>query len=268
VDSVQVFVGFDSSEEEACRVCAYSIQQHNPNLNPLFLNQKALRAEGIYTRPIDKMASTEFSLTRFLTPYLSKSMYAIFCDGDFVFRSDVSKVLDEIDTEAVVSCVHHDYLPKHEFKMGGKSQHRYAKKNWSSFMVFNTEKARNILTPNVVNESDPAYLHQFKWAEPESLHKKWNHLVGEYEKDDSAIGIHFTNGGPWHGIETEWDDVWQNYRNNLMKYQTLKYIRGLSAEEALREVPDQAGFPWSVEWPTQPEQKMTTLSGTITPSNS
>jgi len=212
---VQVFVGFDSNEAEACEVCAHSIWLNNKNLKPLFIKQESLRNDGIYTRQRDERASTEFSLTRFLTPFLSTSKYAIFCDGDFVFTGDVAKVLDEIDKDAVVSCVQHDYVPKQQVKMNGKTQYQYPKKNWSSFMVFNVEKAKKILTPELVNTADPSYLHQFKWAEPASLDKKWNHLVGEYKKDSPTIGIHYTNGGPWHDIKTELDSIWLNYRHIL-----------------------------------------------------
>lgn len=223
MNDIQVFIGFDSKEANACYVCAHSISEHNPHIKPLFLNQQQLRYRGIYKRPQDEQAATEFSLTRFLTPLLAKSKYAVFCDGDFIFRDDITKVLDEIDPEAVVSCVQHDYVPKQQIKMDGKVQYQYPKKNWSSFMVFNVEKAKKILTAELVNTADPSYLHQFKWAEPAPLNRKWNHLVDEYDKDDTAVGVHFTNGGLWHGIKTEWDKEWLKYKDSLTKKEWIDF---------------------------------------------
>lgn len=214
---LQVFIGFDRSELGACHVCAESIRAHNPIVDIILLDQQFLRANRIYNRPPDEMASTEFSLTRFLAPFLSDAEYVIFCDCDFIFRDDIAKVLNEVDPEALVSCVQHDYVPKQQIKMGGKIQHQYPRKNWSSFMVFNTEKAKKVLTPDLVNTATPSYLHQFQWAEPALLDPKWNHLVGEYEKDNQAIGVHYTNGGPWHGVTTEWDDEWRVYRDKTLK---------------------------------------------------
>lgn len=214
---LEVFIGYDSTEDAACYVCAQSIYAHNKKIPLKFLNQKVLRYNNIYKRPLDEKASTEFSLTRFLTPLLSSEKYSVFCDGDFVFRQDIAKVMDEINPDAIVSCVKHEYTPKQLIKMNDKVQHMYPRKNWSSFMVFNNEKARKILTKELVNTALPSFLHQFEWAEPEELDKKWNHLVGEYEPNPEAIGIHFTNGGPWHGIKTDCDEDWHIYRKQLLE---------------------------------------------------
>jgi hypothetical protein len=220
---LEVFVGYDSTEEAACYVCAQSIYAHNKSAPMKFIDQQVLRHRGIYTRPPDEQASTEFSLTRFLTPWLSSEKYSVFCDGDFVFRDDIAKVLDEIDPEAVVSCVQHEYTPKQQIKMVDKVQHSYPKKNWSSFMVFNNEKVRKVLNPEVVNNAPPSYLHQFGWVEPATLDKKWNHLVGEYDPNPEAIGIHFTNGGPWHGIKTDCDADWNKYRDQLLEDERVDF---------------------------------------------
>jgi hypothetical protein len=85
---LKIFVGWDPREDIAWKVCRHSIlRRTNPNkvsITPLI--QSVLRAEGLYKRPIDTKAATEFSLTRFLTPYLAgDSGYAIFVDCDFLF---------------------------------------------------------------------------------------------------------------------------------------------------------------------------------------
>jgi hypothetical protein len=220
---VQVFVGYDSNESAACHVCAESIRTYNKAVDIQFLKQPLLRARRLYLRPPDEQASTEFSLTRFLTPALASAKYAIFCDGDFIFRDDITRVLKEVDPDAVVSCVQHDYTPKQKTKMDGKVQYEYPRKNWSSFMVFNVEKAKKILTHAVVNTATPAYLHQFQWAEPAKLDRRWNHLVGEYPKDNTANGVHFTNGGPWHGVKTDWDREWSIYRDALLQKEWVNF---------------------------------------------
>ena len=204
-------------------MCAQSIYTHNKNIPLKFLDQQVLRSTNWYYRPKDVKASTEFSLTRFLTPTLSSAKYSIFCDGDFVFRDDVSKVLTEIDPEAVVSCVQHDYVPKHKTKMNGEIQHIYPKKNWSSFMVFNNEKAKQALTKEIVNTAPAEFLHQFRWADPAKLDKKWNHLVGEYEPNPDAVGIHYTNGGLWHDVKTDLDGEWLKYKDQLLEDENVDF---------------------------------------------
>ena len=68
----KLFVGYDSREDIAWQVCRHSILRHSAaDLSVIPLRQETLRELGLYTRPLDATASTEFSLTRFLTPYLA-----------------------------------------------------------------------------------------------------------------------------------------------------------------------------------------------------
>jgi hypothetical protein len=62
---MNVFVGYDSREDIAYRVCKYSILKHNSLLNVIPIVQKELRSDGLYYREVDVLSSTEFSLTRF-----------------------------------------------------------------------------------------------------------------------------------------------------------------------------------------------------------
>ena len=201
----KVFVGYDSSEDIAWRVCRHSLLRHADNdLTVVALKQQALRDLGLYTRPEDLGASTEFSLTRFLTPYLAaQSGWVLFCDCDFLFTTDVRKVFEGLDPSKAVYCVQHDYTPAYNLKMDGKKQATYPRKNWSSFMLFNCDHPDvQALTPAVVNSATPAFLHQFRWINDDqavgSLDRDWNFLEGEYPKPEVPPGvIHFTNGGPW-----------------------------------------------------------------------
>ena len=68
-----IYVGWDSREDIAYQVCEHSIYQrtYKEFMNVVPLKQQELREKNIYTRDVDKLASTEFTFTRFLVPYLN-----------------------------------------------------------------------------------------------------------------------------------------------------------------------------------------------------
>lgn len=201
----RVFVGYDSREDIAWQVCRHSLLRHSGNqVDVVPLRQQLLRDCGLYTRAHDLGASTEFSLTRFLTPYLASGAdWVAFCDCDFLFTTDVRKVFEGLDPSKAVYCVQHDYTPAYRVKMDGKAQAIYPRKNWSSFMIFNRAHPDvHALTPEVVNSTTPAYLHRFEWVADDcdigALDLDWNFLEGEYPvPSETPRVIHFTNGGPW-----------------------------------------------------------------------
>ena len=201
---LKVFVGHDSREDIAWQVARHSLLRHAQGpvqVHPL--KQSTLRELGLYTRPADQSASTEFSLTRFLTPYLAAhDGWSIFCDCDFLFTDDICRVVEGLDASKAVHVVQHDYAPSKTVKMDGKIQTTYPRKNWSSFILFNGgHRAVKSLTPDVVNSQSPAYLHRLQWvddADIGALPLTWNFLEGEYPKpSDTPKAIHYTNGGPW-----------------------------------------------------------------------
>ena len=218
VSTPKVFVGYDSREDIAWQVCRHSILRHsNDDVIVVPIRQTVLRELNLYSRPHDQGASTEFSLTRFLTPYLAgQSGWVLFCDCDFLFTSDVREVFEGLDPSKAVYCVQHDYVPAHQVKMDGKLQAAYPRKNWSSFMLFNCDHPDvRALTPAVVNSAPPAFLHRFGWVSDDSaigaLDADWNFLAGEYPKPDALPRvIHFTNGGPWfeHWQDCDFGDLW------------------------------------------------------------
>lgn len=209
--SFKIYVGHDSREDIAWQVCRHSILRHasrDVQVHPL--KQTTLRELGLYTRGEDK-ASTEFSLTRFLTPYLAAhDGWSLFVDCDFLFTRDVHDVLDGLSADKAVYVVQHDYTPSQAIKMDGKQQTVYPRKNWSSFILFNgAHPDVKALVPGVVNNQPPAYLHRFSWVSGDdligSLPLEWNFLEGEYRKPaDVPAAIHYTNGGPWF---ENWQDV-------------------------------------------------------------
>lgn len=216
--TAKIFVGYDSREDIAWQVCRHSLLRHaNDDLIVIPIRQSVLRELRLYTRPFDLGASTEFSLTRFLTPYIAaQSGWVAFCDCDFLFTTDVRAVFEDLDPAKAVYCVQHEYTPAYQVKMDGKRQTTYPRKNWSSFMLFNCDHpAVRALTPDVVNSAPPAYLHRFQWIDDDSaigaLDLDWNFLEGEYPKPDRLPRvIHFTNGGPWfeQWKDCDFADLW------------------------------------------------------------
>ncbi|HET6943434.1 MAG TPA: hypothetical protein VFH89_14870 [Sphingomicrobium sp.] len=219
----KVFIGYDSREDIAWQVCRHSLLRHaDGDLTVIPLRQPVLRELGVYTRPHDIGSSSEFSLTRFLTPYLAAwNGWVLFCDCDVLFTVDVRNVLMNLDTTKAVYCVQHDYSPRYDVKMDGKQQSAYPRKNWSSFILFNCEHPDvRALTPNIVNSVSPSFLHRFEWIRDEAaigaLDVDWNFLEGEYPRPaDPPAVIHYTNGGPWfeQWQGCDYADLWLRERD-------------------------------------------------------
>jgi len=207
---MKVFVGYDPREDIAYQVCKHSIltKQLDADVRPL--KQQELRDAGWYTRPVDKLASTEFTFTRFLVPELANFKgWAVFMDCDMILTTDISELFNQADDKYAVMCVQHDYTPKEGMKMDGQKQTVYPRKNWSSVVLFNCAHPSNArLTQDMVNdpELNGAYFHRFSWLKDEEigeLDHTWNYLVGVYDDIETPKLIHYTEGGPW----------FENYRN-------------------------------------------------------
>lgn len=227
--SLNVYVGFDHREVEAYELACYTLKKNSSiplNISPLI--QDDLRKSLLYWREKDVRASTDFSLTRFLTAYLNNyEGWALFVDCDVLFLGDVAELLELADPKYSLMCVHHKYEPKAEEKMFGASTKNYVypRKNWSSVMLFNCYKNKE-LTLNVVNNERPSYLHQMKWLKDEQigeLDKEWNFLVGEYENPDSVPMLaHYTLGTPNlvnrpdHCRNEMFDKIWFDLREEML----------------------------------------------------
>lgn len=225
----KIFVGYDSREDIAWQVCRNSLLRHASRpIEVIPLRQPTLRELGLYTRPADATASTEFSLTRFLSPYLADTPGpCVFVDCDFVFTRDITDLLQTLDETKAIHVVQHDYSPTQKVKMDGKTQTVYPRKNWSSFMVFNGgHPAVKALRPDVVNSAAPAYLHRFEWIADDrdigQLDLEWNFLVGEYEiPARMPAAVHYTNGGPWfeEWQQVDYADLWLRERDLVVTAQ-------------------------------------------------
>ena len=214
---MNIWVGYDTREHWAFKVCDYSIRKHRSEAIVKPIEQRNVRLLGLYDRPVDENASTEFSLTRFLTPALSNFKgWSLYCDCDFLFTEDVKELFDLADPKYAAMVVKHDYKPKSNTKMDGQIQFPYPRKNWSSLILFNNEHPSHKFLD--VNGMTPAELHQFDWIADKDLGElpvQWNWLVGyddswPYE-DPSAL--HYTDGGPWfeETKDCDYSDLWNQY---------------------------------------------------------
>jgi len=230
MSAFRVFIGYDHREHRAAEVAAASLRRvTNGGIAPTFLKAHKLREMGLLTRPVDDRgqrydivsnapASTEFAVSRFLTPLLAQEGWALFVDCDVVFREDPRNMLMYADPRQAVHAVQHEWLLDTTPKMDGQVQTRYPRKNWSSVMLFNCDHPANSrLSLRDVNERPGRDLHRFYWlhdSEIGSLHPRWNWLVGVqpeaiYAGQGQGIA-HFTLGGPWlEGWKgAEHDDLW------------------------------------------------------------
>lgn len=205
---LRIFIGWDSRETVAWHVLAHSLISRASVPTALIpLRQDTLRAAKLYWRDPDEQAATEFSLTRFLVPYLMDYRgVGVFLDCDILARVDIAQLVEpfmlgdhrECPDEAVW-VVKHDYTPRAAVKFNGATQHAYPRKNWSSVIVFNAERCQRLTLP-YVNTASPADLHRFAWTENYrigALHPAWNYLVDEDgQSQESRCLIHYTNGTP------------------------------------------------------------------------
>ena len=197
----KIFIGYDPREKIAFHVLSQSIIENSSipvSITPIYL--KNLRK--FYRRKKRIKDSTEFSISRFLAPYLSNyEGYSLFVDCDFIIREDVAKLLKiaKSNSKKVLWCVKHNYVPKNKIKFLNEKQLLYSKKNWSSFVVYNNRKCK-ILTPQFIEKANGLYLHQFRWTKDSligALPRQWNVLVGEQKIPKDFKSLHFTVGGPY-----------------------------------------------------------------------
>jgi hypothetical protein len=227
-----VHVGWDSREDIAFQVCRHSLQRRaGIPVNVMPIRQQALRDAGLYTRDADPLASTEFTYTRFLVPYLQGyEGWALFCDCDFLWLGDIARLVALLDDRFAAMCVHHDHRPREDWKMDHQKQTVYPRKNWSSMVLYNCGHPANaVLTPEVVNRETGSFLHRFQWLEDDligAVPETWNWLEGWSEPPAAGHPevVHFTRGGPWFD---EWRDV---AYGDLWLAEEADYLASVKAE--------------------------------------
>lgn len=225
---LRLFVGWDSKEPIAWQVLASSILRR-ASIPVAILPLTRQSVSRIYTRVRTQTEATEFSLSRFLVPYLSHYQgLSVFMDCDMLCQVDILELWLEILAQPgkAVWCCQHDYIPKDLIKFDGHEQTKYPRKNWSSFVVWDNAKCK-ALTPEYVNTATGLQLHRFQWLEDAqigTLPLTWNHLVGEYPPNPDAKILHYTNGTPCFPDYAHCDQAdlwWQEYRAMLRPAQSL-----------------------------------------------
>ena len=224
---MKVYIGYDTSQDIAYQVCKSSILKYT-NVEIIPLVQQNLRDQGIYTRDIDPLSSTEFTFTRFLVPYLNGYKdWAIFVDSDFLFTEDISNLFKVADEKFAVMVVKHNYNPESSIKMNDKKQFLYPRKNWSSLILWNCSHPSNRkLSIKSVNKESGSYLHRFNWLDNNEIGEidlRWNWLVNWHteSKDGIPKAIHYTEGGPWleNYKNCEYADLWTSEKNRMLREQ-------------------------------------------------
>ena len=231
-----IWIGHEPREAAAFAVARHSIRRRTPRhypINGVVLSY--LREAGLYTRPTsrkkgvlwddisDAPMATEFACSRFLVPYLARKMppqndnprWAVFMDCDMLVRQNLTQLFHSCDSSKAVMCVKHNHNPTETTKMDGQIQTRYARKNWSSVMVFNIDHPANAeLTIGMINTLPGRDLHRFCWLDDGDigeLDPGWNYLIGDSEPHPDPGIVHFTNGIPLMGgyENCEYADEWR-----------------------------------------------------------
>ena len=102
---INVYIGYDSRQDRPPKynkvinpcyeVCKSSILKNSNDVNVIPLKLNELIDKQIYYRDVDPLASTEFTYSRFLVPYLNDFKgIAIFCDSDFLWQCDINDLLE------------------------------------------------------------------------------------------------------------------------------------------------------------------------------
>lgn len=234
--AVSIWIGWDPREAAAFAVSRSSFERYGLKqwpINGVVLSK--LKEAGLYTRPMemrpgvdrnimwdvlsDAPMSTEHANARFLVPHLAKNGWAIFADGDTMIRSNLPPLLASLDQKYAVYCVKHKFEPPPGVKMDGQKQTQYARKNWSSFIIFNcNHPANRVVTPEMVNVLPGRDLHRLCWLEDEligELGPEWNYLVGHSDPAIEPKCIHWTDGVPdMRGYENAaYADEWRKARD-------------------------------------------------------
>jgi hypothetical protein len=200
----RVYLGYDPRQPVAFQVAAHSAWKAAQS--PVSLTRLALAQ-----LPITRRGLTEFTYSRFLTPYLSDfTGVSIFMDSDVLVRADVTELLAYPLMQPTVPV----------FVVQGTKRFE-----WASVMVFNNRLCQT-LTPKYIDNPRNS-LFKFEWcSEVGALPLEWNHLVGYDAPRADAKLVHFTQGCPvWPETKdceysAEW---WAAFRESksTVDFQTL-----------------------------------------------
>lgn len=219
---IRIFIGFDPRETLPWHVLTHSILSRS-TVPVSFIPLALQNLKDLMWREKNPLQSTEFSFSRFLTPYLSAyEGWSLFMDCDMLVLDDISKLWALRNDRYAVMCVKHEHIPRETEKFLGAPQTPYEKKNWSSVMLFNNARCRR-LTPEYVNTASGLELHQFKWLNHDdeigAIPNEWNHLVGYEGHQSNMKNVHYTLGGPYFNeyADCQYGDEWRVEREATLR---------------------------------------------------
>ena len=210
-----IWIGYDAAEHDACKVAVRSLVDRYRGPGELvvrFVDRMHLEAQDLYLRPTAMRdgrlydvasaapMSTQHANARFLIPRLQRGGLALFVDGDVLFRGDVEEIFRLADPRFAVQCVQHGAEHVAGEKKGGHDQALYARKNWSSCVLWNLDHhAHERLTSAMLHGAPGRDLHRFCWlkdSEIGALPAEWNYLVGVSAYMPDPKLVHYTLGLP------------------------------------------------------------------------
>ena len=223
-----IWIGWDPREADAFDVCQRSIRMTGCHEQLSSINLDDMRSRGLYWRKTFRYLngaglydaisgaamSTEFAISRFLTPVLADRGWALFMDCDMLVRRNLDELFALADPRYAVQVVKHPELIGEGIKMDGQPQVRYRRKNWSSVMLFNVAHPSNKKISAMINSSPGRDLHAFGWLEDHEIGElpaEWNYLVGVSPHNPNPAIAHFTLGVPtMRGYERcQFADEWR-----------------------------------------------------------
>lgn len=222
----EVWVGWDSRERLAYQVAVNSLLAHSDypppvrpisNRHPLYKRPTERKNGRLWDGISQAYCSTEFSLSRFLVPLVSKAQWALFCDGDFMFRADIADLFSQANPRYACQVVKHEYKPGNVLKMDSQVQTSYPRKLWSSLTLWNMGHAANRgrFTLEMLHKLKGLELHQFAWlrdSEIGELDGDWNALPSD--EYDNPRAVHLTEGTPDMVEVPRWGKEWWSYTTN------------------------------------------------------
>jgi len=211
-------MGFDRDNRIPAYVLADSIIENSSiPVEFVFLHRQTL--DKVFSRKRGEFESTEFSISRFLVPYLSDYKgWSLFIDNDMLVSGDVAELYELMNGDYTLRCVKHNQVVDSGVKFLGQKQASYNLKNWTSVILFNNERC-SVLTPEFINNERGLNLHQLKWLpsldEVGEIPFEWNYLcdtksLGGQERVTKPKLVHYTLGGPFfeETIECEYYSEW------------------------------------------------------------
>lgn len=210
-----IYIGYDPVEHDAYKVAVQSLEaryEGEAKLEVRPLDVLELQARGLYKRALEYREgrpwdpasgapmSTLHANARFYLPRLQRGGWALFCDGDVLFRGNAEELFAHADPAYALLCVQHGPQESEGVKKGGHVQAAYARKNWSSVMLWNLDHpAHARLTDERLENAPGRDLHRFSWLEDHeigALPPEWNYLVGVSPLLADPKLAHFTLGLP------------------------------------------------------------------------